>query len=255
MSASARQKEKVVGRVEYLKNFYSKLLNNKRDIFILLPPGYKRNKNKRYPVLYMHDGQNLIDPRISFAGIGWRVDETVNMLIKKKKIKEIIVVGINNTPDRLKEYSDSPAGKNYMKFLIKELKPVIDHGFRTLKNRNDTAVMGSSMGGLISFLLAWNYPGVFSMAGCMSSSFFYKSGNVIKTVKNSLSPKKKIKIYIDSGEDGTLKTQKMFCALTSKGYKIGIDLDYFYDRGAEHNEAAWAERLERPLLFFFGLKQ
>jgi predicted alpha/beta superfamily hydrolase len=107
------------------------------------------------------------------------------------------------------------------------------------------------MGGLISFLIAWNHPEVFSMAGCMSSSFYYHEDKALKMVKNYSGPKKNIRIYIDHGEDGLIRGQKMFCTLASKGYLIGTDMDYYYAPDAEHNEQAWAERLERPLLFFF----
>ena len=199
----------------------------------------------------MHDGQNIMDPMTSFAGMDWRVDETLTKLIRKNMIKEIIVVGINNSKDRIKEYSDSEAGRNYIKFMIEELKPFIDSGYRTLSDRENTAVMGSSMGGLISFLIAWNHSEIFSKAGCMSSSFYYQDDKAIKMVKNFSGQKKNIKIYIDHGEDGLVRGQQMFCTLTAKGYLIGTDIDYYYASGAEHNEKEWADRLERPLLFFF----
>ncbi len=112
--------------------------------------------------------------------------------------------------------------------------------------------MGSSMGGLISFLIAWKHPDVFSKAGCLSSSFYYNKDKILKMVKNYRGKKKNIQIYIDHGEDGLEKGQKMFSLLTEKGYIIGTDIDYYYAPGAAHNENAWAERLERPLLFFFG---
>lgn len=107
------------------------------------------------------------------------------------------------------------------------------------------------MGGLISFLAAWNHPKVFSKAGCMSSSFYYHEDKAIKMVKEYNGHKKDIKIYIDHGEDGAVRGQRMFCALTSKGFIIGNDIDYYYAPGAVHNEKEWADRLERPLLFFF----
>jgi len=139
-----------------------------------------------------------------------------------------------------------------MRFITEELKPLIDSEYRTLTDRENTAVMGSSMGGLISFLIAWNYPEVFSKTACLSSSFYYHNDKAISAVSNYSGPKKNIKIYLDHGEDGLVKGQKMFCTLTKKGYLIGKDVNYYYAPGAEHNENAWADRLERPLLFFFG---
>lgn len=248
---------KIIGHVNYYKNVESKFLELSRNVFVWLPPGYDQNNEKKYPVLYMHDGQNLINPKTSFAGYDWRVDETASKLIRQKKLHEIIIVGINNTKDRLEEYSSSNKGKSYVKFIIEELKPFIDSNYRTNSDKKNTAVMGSSMGGLISFFIVWNFPEVFSKAACLSSSFYYNNEEAIKmvhSVKGGSKAKKKIKLYIDHGEDGLPRGQKMFCALTKKNYLIGTDIDYYYAPGAEHNEIAWADRLERPLLFLFGRK-
>ena len=202
----------------------------------------------------MHDGQNIMDPKTAFVGKDWRVDETVMRLIKQKKIKEIIVVAIYNTSDRLDEYSWGEKGQNYLKFIVTELKPFIDSTYKTLPDKDNTAIVGSSMGGLISFYAAWHYPDVFSMAGCMSSSFYYNNDKSIRQVEEYNGPKKHIKFYIDHGEDGSLRGQRMFVELSKKGYVIGHDIDYFYAPGAAHNEKEWAARMERPLLFFFGNK-
>jgi predicted alpha/beta superfamily hydrolase len=251
-----QEKDEIVGKVEYHKEFTSSILNNKRDIIVWLPIGYNPQKNpdKKYPVLYMHDGQNIMDPKTAYVGKDWRVDETVMKLIKQKKIKEIIVVGIYNTPDRLDEYSWSDKGQNYLKFIVTELKPFIDSTYKTLSDKDNSAIMGSSMGGLISFYAGWHYPDVFSMAGCLSSSFYYNNDRSIKLVEDYKGPKKHVKFYIDHGEDGNVRGQRMFVALSQKGYVIGQDIDYYYAPGAEHNEKEWAARLERPLLFFFRTK-
>ena len=121
-----------------------------------------------------------------------------------------------------------------------------------MADKDNTAIMGSSMGGLISFYAAWHYPDVFSMAGCLSSSFYYNNDRSIKQVEEYTGHKKHVKFYIDHGEDGLVRGQRMFCKLTQMGYIIGTDLDYFFAPKAEHNESEWAKRLERPLLFFFG---
>ena len=251
-----QEKDEIVGKAEYHKEVFSPLLSNKRDIVVWLPIGYsvQKNPDKRYPVLYMQDGQNILDPKTAFVGKDWRVDETVMRLIKQKKIKEIIVVGIYNSPDRLDEYSWSEKGQNYLKFIVTELKPFIDSTYKTLSDKDNTAIMGSSMGGLISFYAAWHYPDVFSMAGCLSSSFYYNNDRSIKQVEDYTGHKKHVKFYIDHGEDGNVRGQRMFVELSKKGYVIGRDIDYFYSPGAEHNEREWAARLERPLLFFFGNK-
>jgi len=244
--------EAVIGNVEFHRKIYSRFMDKKLDFFVWLPAGYEANPSKSYPILYMHDGQNLIDPKVSFAGRDWQVDETLTKLIKEYKIKEIIVVGIYNTSERLEEYSDTEKGEKYRKFITEELKPFVDSKYRTIADNKNTAIIGSSMGGLVSFLIAWKHPEIFSMAGCMSSSFYYKDEKVFKMIDEYKGEKKHIKFYIDHGEDGLLRGQKMFCKLTQLGYVIGTDLDYFYARGAEHNETEWAKRLERPLIFFFG---
>ena len=250
-------RDEIVGTIELHKNIYSRFLDTERTMIVWLPPKYKRIKNaeKKYPVLYMMDGQNLFDPKTSYAGKDWRVDETIVRLLKAGLMNEIIVVGIYNSEDRLEEYSDSEKGEKYLQFLIEEVKPFIDSVYRTMSEKENTAIIGSSMGGLSSFLAAWKYPEVFSMAGCMSSSFYYNDEKIFKTIEKHSGSKKPIKFYIDHGEDGLIRGQKMFCKLTQMGYVIGTDLDYFYSPGAEHNESAWAERLERPLVFFFGKKQ
>ncbi|MBT8380239.1 MAG: alpha/beta hydrolase [Ignavibacteria bacterium] len=244
--------EAVIGNVQYHRESYSHNLESKRDFFVWLPPGYNNSKDRQYPVLYMHDGQNLIDPKTAYAGKDWQVDETLTRLISEYKMKEIIVVGIYNSDDRLEEYSDSEKGKKYLKFLVEELKSFVDSNYRTLSDKQHTAIIGSSMGGLISFLAAWKHTEVFGMAGCMSSSFYYNDEKIFKTIDEYEGEKKHIKFYIDHGEDGLLRGQKMFCKLTQLGYIIGTDIDYFYAPGAEHNESEWAKRLERPLLYFFG---
>ena len=248
-----QEKDEIVGKVEYHKDVLSPILKNKRDIVVWLPIGYNplKNPDKKYPCLYMHDGQNIIDPKTAYVGKDWRVDETVMKLIKQKKIKEIIVVGIYNSPDRLDEYSWSEKGQNYLKFIVTELKPFIDSVYKTLSDKENTAIMGSSMGGLISFYAGWHYPDVFSMVGCLSSSFYYNNDRSIKQVEDYNGHKKHVKFYIDHGEDGNVRGQRMFVELSKKGYVIGQDIDYFYSPGAEHNEREWAARLERPLLFFF----
>jgi predicted alpha/beta superfamily hydrolase len=150
----------ITGTVVYFRRFRSRYSLAERDIIVWLPPSYKKHTGKYYPVLYMHDGQNLMDPYTSFAGQDWRVDETVTRLIKAGLIDEIIVVGIYNTHDRLEEYSNGERGNNYRRYITEELKHFIDSNFRTMQEREHTAIMGSSMGGLCSFYTAWDYPGV-----------------------------------------------------------------------------------------------
>lgn len=247
----------ITGTVKYHRGLKSPALPNPRDAVVWLPPSYGKEASKRYPVLYMHDGQNIIDPSTSFAGFDWRVDEVADSLIRSGSIQEIIIVGIYNTQDRGPEYSDTPLGRAYADFVVHTLKPMIDSAYRTKPDRKNTAVMGSSMGGLISFLFAWWHPDVFSMAGCLSSAFLVDSNKILSDVRAYTGTKKDIRIYLDNGSEG-LEAQlkpgydEMIEILKTKGYVKGIDLEYFYDDGAEHNERAWARRVWRPLVFMFG---
>ena len=247
----------ITGTVKYYRGLKSPALTNARDVIVWLPPSYEKETSKRYPVLYMHDGQNIVDPSTSYAGYDWRVDEVADSLIKASSIDEIIIVGIYNTQDRLPEYSDTPLGKAYADFVVHTLKPMLDSAYRTLPDRKNTAVMGSSMGGLISFLFAWWYPDVFSKAGCLSSAFLVDSNKILTELRAYAGPKKGIRIYLDDGSEGLEARLKpgydeMVEILKSKGYVKGVDLEYFYDEGAGHNERAWARRVWRPLVFMFG---
>ncbi len=149
----------------------SAFLGPKRHVEVWLPPGYDENPTTRYPVLYMHDGQNLFDPRIANTGVDWGVDEAVVRLVDRGVIPPVIVVGVWSTAERSREYSpwhDAPA---YARFLIEELMPRVNREFRTLTGPANTAAMGSSMGGLLSFYLVTHHPEVFGACGCMSTHF------------------------------------------------------------------------------------
>ncbi|MBI3195653.1 MAG: histidine kinase, partial [Ignavibacteriae bacterium] len=134
------------------------------------------------------------------------------------------------------------------------LKPMIDNEYRTLSDRENTGVMGSSMGGLASFLLVWNYPEVFSMAGCLSPAF---PEETIDETEQYIGHEKNIRLYIDNGGVGLEKELQIGCdlmlpVLRKKGFVDGKNLEWFLDEKAEHNERAWAARLWRPLMFMFG---
>ncbi len=255
--AEIKPSGKIVGSVDYLKGLKGKGLRYGRDVIVWLPPSYATQKKRRYSVLYMHDGQNVFDPNTSFAGYDWRVDDVADSLIAAGSMEEILVVGIYNSPDRMVEYSDTPEGRAYADFVVHKLKPMIDKRYRTLPEREHTAVMGSSLGGLISFLFAWWYPDVFSRTGCVSSAFSYGANKLFKEFKNGDGFRQPVKIYMDCGGVGSEATLKpgmdrMAGLLKAKGYKEGKDFMRFYDDRAEHNERSWAARVWRPLVFLFG---
>src|SRR6266480_6324125 len=136
---------------------------------VFLPPGYHENTLKKYPVLYMHDGHNLFFKEEAFVGNTWRTDEVINMLDKMNAIEEVIVVGIH-PHDRMNEYT-MPGYEDYGRFLVEMLKPLIDAKYRTLAGPSNTAVMGSSLGGVVSFYVGWQWSEVFGKVACLSSTF------------------------------------------------------------------------------------
>lgn len=230
-----------------------------RDIIVWLPPDYDKNKKQRYPVVYMHDGQNIVDPATSSFGVDWKIDETSDSLIRNKVTRPFIVVGIYNTSDRTKEYTPGEGGTAYMKFVVEKVKPLVDATYRTMPNRKNTIVGGSSAGGLISFMLAWEYPTVFSKAICMSPAFKIMQIDYVKTVLES-KEKKNVFFYIDNGGIG-LETQlqpgidAMMEALVLKGFKK--DKDYFYvvEPTAKHFESDWAKRFPMAIKKCFAVNK
>ena len=243
----------ITGKVEYIRGIEGDSLIP-RNVIIWLPPGYSKNKDERYPVLYMQDGQNIIDPTTSSLGYDWRVDEVADSLIKLGKIKKIIIVGIYSTSDRGLEYGGSKS-EAYMNFVVNKLKPIIDKEYRTKPDAKNTAVDGSSLGGTISFMLVWKYPEIFSEAACVSPAFHIDIYDCLKLVRET-TEKKSIRLYIDIGGVGLEEklqpgVDSMLVLLKEKGFKEGKDLEYFKDPNAEHNEQSWAQRVWRQLEFLF----
>ena len=242
----------ITGRAEFHRNVAGEGLLP-RDVVVWLPPGYA-DSEERYPVLYMHDGQNTMDPTTSFLGTDWGIDETATRLIDEGRMRPVIVVGMYNTPQRMEDYGSGEQGAAYQRFVVDVVKPMIDQTYRTKPGRDDTAVMGSSMGGLVSFLLAWNHADVFKQAACLSPAFFPET---VKLVRDAAAAPEGMRVYMDNGTEGLEQKIQAYCddmlaALPEKGFVQGANFDWFLDQGAEHNEQAWAARLERPLLFLFG---
>ncbi len=264
----------VTGNLKRHERFASKYVDP-RNVDVWLPPGYEQNKSKRFPVVYMHDGQNLFDPKLSFIGVDWGIDETMTRLIDEGKIREAIVVGVWNTPKRVLEYlpqkplvnstrplKDIPAAMldqivsdNYLKFLVTELKPFVDSTYRTHADRDDTFIMGSSAGALISVYAIAEYPNVFGGAGCISTHWPVGDGIVINYLKDHLPDPKTHKFYFDFGTE-TLDAgyepyqRKMDGLMRKAGYREGKNWITRKFAGDEHSERAWRKRVDVPLTFF-----
>jgi glycosidase/predicted alpha/beta superfamily hydrolase len=258
-------------------NFPSKFVAP-RNVEVWLPPGYAAHPAERYPVLYMHDGQNVFDPSTAMGGVDWAVDETMTRLIREGKVRPAIVVAVWNTAKRYQEYMPGRplAGTTshstgfgqtfqnseiisdaYLKFLVTELKPFIDRTYRTRPGRPDTFVMGSSMGGLISAYAMIEYPEVFGGAGCLSTGWPVANGAVIDYLRGHAPDPRTHRFYFDLG---TATLDSLFppwqaradSAMRAAGYVEGKSFVSRTFVGAEHNERAWRERLEIPLTFLLG---
>jgi predicted alpha/beta superfamily hydrolase len=243
----------ITGNIKYYHNFEDHDLKYTRDVMVWLPSSYNKLPNKRYPVLYVHDGQNVFMPNSIYNG-EWRLDEVADSLIKTGTTEEFIIVAINNTKDRWVEYSGTPEGMNYLKFIVNNLKLFIDKNYRTKTDKNNTAIMGSSMGGLISFYMVWLYPNVFSKAACLSSGFTYDEGHIISKFSKSSKKLPGTRLYLDCGDQDLDK----YFLVDNEKMKLLLDkhpeiqLTYKVFPSAAHNEYAWTKRLAIPLIFLFG---
>ena len=250
-----------------------------RDVDVWLPPSYGRDPQRRYPVLYMHDGQNLFDPALGYTGVDWDIDGAMTRLIEAGDIRETIVVGVWNSPLRFAEYmprapvqtemvssgiegrligrAEDIRSDGYLHFLVDELKPFIDAQYRTLPGRDDTVVMGSSMGGLISLYAAAEYPDVFGGVGAVSTHWPACEGCVVDWLGAHLPDPRTHRLYFDHGTGGIdalypPHQARMDAALRAGGYSEGQNAMTRRFEGADHNEAAWRTRVEIPLRFLLS---
>jgi predicted alpha/beta superfamily hydrolase len=261
-------KHTLTGNIKRHRAFPSKVLGNRREVLVYLPPGYRRFSRKDYPVLYLHDGQNVFDAATAFAGVEWGVDETAERLIQKKLIEPLIIVAVANTgEERIHEYAptggviDARAKRKkrsrglarvYGHFLMNELKPFIDRKYRTKREAAFTGLGGSSLGGLATLAIGILYPHAFSRLIVMSPSIWWDDFAIYRLV-DSIEQKPPLKIWLDTGtaEPGWEQACELRNRLIGKDWKLLDDLQYLEVKGADHSEAAWARRIEPALRFLF----
>ena len=254
-----------------------------------LPPSYP-DGSARYPVLYVHDGQNAFStagPHAAFGWGNWELDKTADRLIAEGRMRPIIIVAIDCNASRYREYrgpipggQDNQAYVRYSRFLIDELKPKIDHEYRTLPQARNTGVLGSSMGGICSLALAWENPQVFGLAASLSGAFQVEKRFFAEKVLGSYTNQPKpIQIYVDSGisdysggDDGARQTAAVAGELLRIGWQPERNLVHFVDQPltaeelaphrldaakfaeaqrSQHNEFYWRLRAWRALTFLF----
>lgn len=261
------------GDIRLHPGFHSKALDNDRDVIVYLPPDYEKNSKQRYPVLYMHDGQNVFDAATSFLGIEWQADEHAERLIRQGKIEPLIIVGIYNTPARMDEYTpQADKGRNaggkanrYARFLVEEVKPFIDRTYRTRPGREDTGVAGSSLGGLVSLYICAEYPQVFSKCGAISPALMWADRRILRDAKANGAWMKDARIWLDMGtaegrqiesfNRAVEDTRELVRIFESHGLTKGKEYEYEEVKGAGHNEKAWAERFDRTLIYLFPARK
>jgi predicted alpha/beta superfamily hydrolase len=260
----------------------------RRNVDIWLPPDYEAHPEKRYPVLYMHDGQNLFNPALSFSGVDWGIDPALRKLMAEPGFRVPIVVGIWNTSNRLGEYMpEAPwaapehrarleafltkfrgefvfemGGDAYLAFLVEELKPWVDAGFRTLAGQADTNIAGSSMGGLISLYAVCRYPAVFCGAGCVSTAWHFDQQAMLPWFRDHLPRPESHRLYFDMGgkenvwpkANRTLlrRQAEMDDYARARGYRDDQNLLTRVFQKAKHHESAWRERVDEMIEFLVG---
>ncbi len=247
-----------------------------RRVDVWLPPGYSAHPRRRYPVLYVHDGQNLFDPATAYGGVDWGIDEAMNRLIAQGAVRPAIVVGIWNTPERLAEYTPQQAvhgpvastgidgfaplpraalrGDAYLDYVVRTLKPAIDARFRTRRGRDDTFALGSSMGGLAALYAVARRPDVFGGAAALSTHWPAADGATVPWLAAHLPAAGAHRFYFDRGTQ-TLDAAyapyqtRMDVAMRNAGFRPGVDWITHVEPGAAHDERAWRARIDAPLRF------
>jgi predicted alpha/beta superfamily hydrolase len=240
----------------------SRFLDSAHDLIVYLPPGYEDDRERRYPVLYMQDGQNLFDDATSFSG-EWHLDEAAEGLIAAGKIAPLIIVGISNAGAyRIDEYTPTrdaakrAGGKadRYGRMLVEELKPFIDAEYRTLRDAGNTGIGGSSLGGLVSLYLALKYSGIFWNVAVLSPSVWWDNRFIVRRVR-ALGTAPPLRVWLSTGtaegEGVVAGARRVRDALVAKGWAEGDTLHYEEVEGASHSEQAWAALAPAMLRFLY----
>jgi enterochelin esterase-like enzyme len=255
------------GRIFKIEKFKSRLLRNERDLIVYLPPGYDEQPQRRFPVLYLQDGQNLFDGATSFIpGKYWRVGETADHLIGTGAIQPLIVVGIYNTGRRrVGEYTPTRSGRlgggkaeRYLRMIIEELRPHMESNFRVLPDAWHTGFGGSSLGGLLALYAGLRYPQVFGQVAALSPSVWWDRGWIHGFAERAeVQPHPRIWVDIGTREGPRIVpgVERFRDVLYTKGWAPDRDLHFEIIEGGEHNEEAWAQRVGPFLQFLFPVSE
>jgi len=245
------------GTIDKITSFQSKVLVNTRDLLIYLPPSYAKDPTRRFPVLYAMDGQCIFDLPGLKPGSSWRMDYAAEKTMASGCCPEVIIVGVpsrDDGGDRAREYRPDMNADAFLSFLVTEVKPAIDARYRTLSDRKNTAMCGSSYGGLISTWAAVKESDVFGQIAALSIPIFYCRQQLDAAFRTM---PQKVRMYFDNGTDdlvespaGELRDREAF--MNAHGYVWGMDYVTYLDSGGHHDPCFWNRRLPRVLTFLFG---
>ncbi len=232
---------------------------------VVLPPSYEEQQGKRYPVLYVLDGQSLWEHSSDPFG-SWGLDGTMEFLYELGAIDELVVIGIHTAAERIDQLTPVPdvhygggKGAEFLDLVAGPIRDFVNTAYRTLTERSCTGILGSSLGGLFAFYAAWSKPEIFGKAACLSSSFWWANRWAVRLAQTSTPPSPRPYIYLDSGVnpspmdedvrlmDGFHHTRSMHRALTKAGFDIGAEVHRLVFPGQAHQAASWASRVALPL--------
>jgi len=265
--------ESAVGDLR-LHEFHSRIFHNTRFLRVWLPPGYDdaQNAGRKYPVLYLNDGQNLFEAAISFTGVEWQVDETADRLIREDIVPPMIVVGIDNaSKERIREYMPHRSlqpmivrvqGSRYPDFLMKEVMPFIKRYYRVAPGPENTGLGGSSLGALISLYTAAVRPGVIGRLLLESPSLWASNRQMIRQSRAVRNWPERVFLATGTAEAGRPDRDRSMVddvkELAAIMRRAGLDerrLKLVLEDGATHHESAWARRFPEALTFLFGTRR
>ena len=263
-AAPSAEENELEGNPRYrVMEFHSEILPDDRAVMVYLPVQYGEDEERRFPVFYLNDGQNLFDGRTSYvAGKTWHAHTTADRLTEDGEIEPVILVGIANTGlRRMAEYTPTRdykmgggEGRRYGRLLVEELKPMIDRSFRTLDGPGSTGLGGSSLGGLVSLYLGFEHPEVFGKLAVMSPSLWWNHRSILSYLEEVV-PKPRLRIWLDMGTaEGArhVRDAELLDRLLLRwGWRDGVDLSYVEAEGAVHDEEAWGRRFGEMLRFLF----
>jgi predicted alpha/beta superfamily hydrolase len=256
----------LTGQLHTRTDFHSAILGSNRTVVVYLPAAYAESRRRSFPILYLHDGQNVFDGDTSFIrGQYWRVRETADALIASEEITPLIVAAVYHAGEkRLDEYTPTHSSKMgggkaalHGRMMVEELKPFMESQYRVLSHRNYVGIGGSSLGGLASLYAGLNYQDVYGKLAVLSPSVWWDNRAITRVVSD-LEVTHRARIWLDigtaEGSSPKLLVQDMRelrDQLIRKGWRRGTTLKYYEVRGGDHSERAWAERMPQVLKFLY----